>query len=101
MQKLEGHEDRVRAVAFSADKQLLASGSVDGTIKLWDAKTGEDKFHLEGHENWVKALVFLPGGTLLSGSNDKTVRFWDTQTGKEINKFQAHDSWILTLALSA
>jgi WD40 repeat protein len=89
-------------VAFSADNQLLASGSVDGTIKLWDAKTGEEKYNLNGHTNHISAVVFLPSGILASGSHDGTVRFWDSKRGKEIKdkKIHAHGSWILTLALS-
>jgi WD40 repeat protein len=41
LQQLEGHTDWVRAVAFSRDGQLLASGSNDGTIRLWNPATGE------------------------------------------------------------
>jgi WD40 repeat protein len=40
LQTLEGHSDWVRSVAFSPDGQLLASGSDDKTIKLWDPTTG-------------------------------------------------------------
>jgi WD40 repeat protein len=99
-QKLEGHETDVRAVAFSDDNQMIATGSADGTIKLWDAKSGEEKHNLIGHKDCVRAVVFLPSGTLVSGSYDKTLRFWDTGTGKELKKIQAHDDYILTLALS-
>ena len=86
-------------MAFSADNRLLASSSYDGTIKVWDAKSGEEKYNLEGHTDCVNAVLFLPSGMLVSGSHDKTVRFWDTKTGKEIKRIP-HDSWVLTLALS-
>ncbi|KAF7173474.1 hypothetical protein CNMCM6106_007558 [Aspergillus hiratsukae] len=52
LQTLEGHSDGVHSVAFSANGRLLASGSVDKTIKLWDPSTGALKQTLEGHSHW-------------------------------------------------
>jgi WD40 repeat protein len=44
---LEGHGDSVTSVVFSADGQRLASGSVDNTVKIWDAATGACEQTLE------------------------------------------------------
>ena len=48
LQTLEGHFDRVNIVVFSPDGQLIASGSNDGTVRLWGAQIGECRSFLEG-----------------------------------------------------
>jgi platelet-activating factor acetylhydrolase IB subunit alpha len=63
--------------------EFAATGSRDKTIKLWDSRGTLIKT-LVGHDNWVRALVFHPGGRyLLSCADDKTIRCWDlSQEGK-------------------
>jgi WD40 repeat protein len=74
IQILEDHSDSVRSVAFSPNGQLLASGSSDKTVKLWDPITGELQQTLEGHSSSVIAVALSPDGKLVaSGSNDKTI----------------------------
>lgn len=58
LQTLEGHENQVASVVFSADGQRLASGSYDKTIKIWDAGSGACLQTLEGDERSVKKLSF-------------------------------------------
>ena len=69
--------------AASSSGEFLATGSRDKSIKLWDSRGTLIKT-LIGHDNWVRGLVFHPGGKyLLSVSDDKTIRCWDlSQEGK-------------------
>ena len=56
MQTLEGRTDEVRAVAFSHDGSLLASASIDRTVRLWNPHTGQEMQTLEGHTDEEKLL---------------------------------------------
>jgi serine/threonine protein kinase len=67
----------VEFLAFSPDGTLLAGGSTDKTIKIWDVRSGKYKTTIEGHQGSVNSVAFSPDGTLLaSGSNDKTIKLW-------------------------
>lgn len=72
-----------RVPALSSKTEFLATGGRDKLIKLWDAR-GTLLKTLTGHDNWIRALLFHPGGKyLLSCSDDKSIRCWDLeQAGK-------------------
>ena len=59
---LKAHAFGVYSVAFSPDGKILASGSRDETIKLWDVKTGKELATLKGHPEGVNAVAFSPDG---------------------------------------
>ena len=71
---LRGHTGEVNSVAFSPDGTTLASGSDDGTIRLWNAGTGERMRTWPGHTEPVLSVAFSPDGTTLA-SGSKTLRF--------------------------
>lgn len=82
-----GHLDAVLSVAISPDGKIVASGSRDRTIKLWNLHTGELLTTLTGHSSPVLAIDFSPDGqTLASASNmefqDGNIKLWDLSTGK-------------------
>ncbi|MEM7034155.1 MAG: BTAD domain-containing putative transcriptional regulator, partial [Chloroflexota bacterium] len=86
---LSGHTNWVNAIAFSPEGQLLASGSSDHTVRLWDVETGQHCLTLEGHTHWVLSIAFSPDGDILaSGSGDETVRLWDVETGICLNTLE-------------
>ena len=59
---------------------LLASGSDDRSVRLWDVDAGTCTAVLKGHTHWLRCLADLGGGLLLSVSADRTLRVWDTAT---------------------
>ncbi|PYH50468.1 WD domain protein [Aspergillus niger CBS 101883] len=82
MQTLEGHSGSIHSVAFSNNGQLLASGSEDNTIKLWDAATGALKHTLDIYSDSVISVAFSNNGQLLASSSyDNTIKLWDAATG--------------------
>ncbi|WP_425568584.1 WD40 repeat domain-containing protein, partial [Nonomuraea antimicrobica] len=77
-QRLAGHNDIAHSVAFSPDGKILATGSGDDTVRLWDVATRTPIGRpLTGHTGWVSAVAFNPNGKLLATSSlDGTVRLW-------------------------
>ena len=77
-------EPQVTALAFSPDGGRLATGSLDGDLKVWEARTGRRLDALTGNLGQVLDLAFSPdGATLATSSSDGSVRLWDVGTGRQ------------------
>lgn len=80
---LAGHADLVAAVAYAPDGRTIATGSHDGTARLWRAADGTCVGVLRGHESWVLGAAFSPDGTALATAGyDRTVRVWDVAAAR-------------------
>ncbi|MEQ8674240.1 MAG: protein kinase [Aggregatilineales bacterium] len=83
---LHGHTDTNRAVAYSPDGSLIASGGQDNTIIIWDTATNQPVGEpFTGHRDWINTIAFSPDGTMLaSGGEDNTIILWDVSTREAI-----------------
>jgi WD40 repeat protein len=85
---LRGHRDDVAAVAFAADEQELATGSIDGTIRLWSVPEGQSVGGMAGHLESVEALAYsVDGRTVASGTVGTELKFWHRLTRRELARF--------------
>jgi guanine nucleotide-binding protein subunit beta-2-like 1 protein len=103
---LTGHSHFVADVAISNDGSYVLSGSWDGTMRLWDIKTGECARSFIGHEKDVLSVAFSGGNRrIVSGSRDKTIKLWNTlgeckvTVGGEKNP-HAHTDWVSCVRFS-
>ena len=77
MEILKAHNGPITAV-INLNDDLIASGSTDNVIKIWDVKTNCKKIkELEGHNNAISCLKFIDDNLIVSGSIDRTIKIWD------------------------
>ncbi len=80
-----GHSDFINSVAFSGDGKLIATGSDDTTIKLWDVASGLEIRTLVGHASRIRMVAFSPTTNLLASASDgDQIKLWDVLTGEEL-----------------
>jgi WD40 repeat protein/predicted Ser/Thr protein kinase len=88
---LGSHGTQVHGMAFSPDGKLLASGSTDGVIKLWNTDDGSEKSSFQTQTTGVLAVEFSPdGGRLVCGTLDGYLQVWDLATGLKVAAFRQH-----------
>lgn len=96
-----GHAFGVRTTSISPDNKLLATTSMDGTIKFWDTKTGAPVRTINANKSDLKEGIFSPDGKLFAtvdyGGNNR-IKIWDTKTGELIRELPGHGSMGLAIA---
>jgi WD40 repeat protein len=99
---LPGHDQVVSSVAFFPDGTWAASGSYDGTVRIWNLANRSELACLDARgAGWVLSVAVAPdGGTILAGYADRTIRLWDKTTEKVVRVFRGHTDWPRSVAFS-
>jgi WD40 repeat protein len=96
-----GHENRVTAAAFSPDRRLIATASLDGTARIWSIESGGLVTMLNGHTEPLTDIAFSHDGQLLvTASRDGTARIWRVKDGTEQIVLSTHDGGVSNAAFS-
>ena len=99
-----GHTREVTSLAFKPNSYLLASGSSDDTIRIWDVGDNTNLRHvrtLRGHTESVFSVAWSPDGRVLaSGSKDGTVRLWNPNNGINFAVLRGHTDEVTSVAWS-
>lgn len=97
---LEGHNDAVSKVSFSADGNMVVSGGADGEVKIW-SRDGRELETFQAHDKKITSIIFSPDGQkLITGSEDKTLKLWNLQGKQLSNTFIGHKDSITSVAFS-
>ncbi|KAK6543885.1 hypothetical protein TWF694_000607 [Orbilia ellipsospora] len=90
----KGHDNGIVCIQF--DESIVATGSYDRTVKIWDLESATEIRTLKGHTNCVRALQF-DETKLISGSMDNTLKVWNWRTGTCINTLRGHQAGVVSL----
>jgi WD40 repeat protein len=98
------YQPNVKCMAFHGSGRLLACGSTDRTVRLWDVNAKKQADELWGHTGAVNSVAFSPDGRLLaSASDDETVRLWDVverQPASPIDVLRGHTNGVWSVSFS-
>ncbi|CAI4231498.1 unnamed protein product [Auanema sp. JU1783] len=99
---LNGSKDSIYSLSMNDMGSLIASGSTEKVIRLWDTRSCQKVMKLRGHIDNIRALIISPDGTkCVSASSDATVRLWDLGQQRCIATCLAHQEGVWTLQSDA
>ncbi|KAJ8065343.1 hypothetical protein OCU04_006031 [Sclerotinia nivalis] len=87
--------------AFSPNGKMIASGSWDNTIRLWDTTISELLQTFKDHSDSITSIIFSPNDKMITSSvKDNTIWLWDTITGKLFQTFKGYSGSVSSIAFS-
>lgn len=93
--------DGLMTVAFNSDGSRLVTAGSDGTIRIWDTKSGEQILDIHGHTSSVVDAIYSPDNQhIVSAGLDGTVRVWDAKTGEQVKQLDGQTAGVRRLAFS-
>ena len=95
---LKGHTKKINVLTFTPNGKMIASGSDDGTIRLWDTGTGTQLLSIPTSK--TNALAFSEDGKILASSNPVNIQLWDVDTGTQLTSLKGHSHSATVLAFS-
>ncbi len=95
-----GHTDSAHTIAFSPDGSLLASGSSDRTVKLWEVSTGRQIRSFEGTDFKVESIAFSPDGKTIASGGAGGAVLWEVRTGQLVKSFIGQPFAVLSIGFS-
>jgi WD40 repeat protein len=99
VKKSRAVEASIRLIRVTPDGNCAVSVSANGTLQLWDVKSGSEMHRMTGHRAAVTEAAFIQDGSaVVSASEDRSIRVWDVNTGTEIASFFA-DSPVASCAV--
>ena len=100
--EISAHKDKIFGLSWSTDGFRILSGSYDGSIAVWDSKSGNLIKRLEGHkENVYRIRFFDQDSKIVSTGYDGKVRIWDVSSGKELKVFSKHTDAVYSADVTA
>ena len=88
-------------IVYSPNGNVIATGSSNNTIRLWDIQSGSALKPLKGHSSFITTIAYSPSGNVIvSGSRDNTIRLWSTQSGQTIKTLTGHTDDLRTVVYS-
>lgn len=94
----DGHMPEVTILRHDPNMDLIAAGYVDGSIRVWDMKSGDVVVTFSGHKGAISALKFDKNGTrIVSGSKDSNIVLWDLVSETGLYRLRAHRDQITAL----
>jgi WD40 repeat protein len=89
--ELETNGSSQLGIAFSSDGRSITTSDFEGSVRIWDARSGTERQVLEGHQGAVWMVAYSPDGRRIASVGDDGVRVWDAEDGRELMAFRGHE----------
>lgn len=100
VRRLVGHSAAIFGVAFSPNGHWLATGAYDGSVRLWEVRTGQEIRRWKSSDG-VYSVVFSPDGRqLAAGAYNRSIRVWEIESGEKVRQMKGHTGPVWSVAFS-